>query len=230
MRKAPTPSPLQSPVPSNDSCHSASTTSTGPLPSTATTPSSLPSPVPSDDSCHSASTTDTTSDTSSQSTSSSTSSQHNGPRHKIAIRKLKKTQRLRKSRRLRTKLLYNHYVGPGDGWTFLGSSDPSNDPLDASLPSPSSIPIHHLKVPPSYDVLGSQDPFDFLDPDASVASDECSSSCVSPIDDDASSVSTVQHANTASEQLNNTPREREYPLLLSPSSRIWEGARIREGE
>ena len=163
-------------MPSNDSCHSASTTDTVPLPNTATTPSSLPSSVPSDDSCSSASTTDTTSDTSSQSTSSSTSSQHNGPRQKIAIRKLKKSRRLRKSRRLKTKLLYNHYVGPGDGWTFLGSSDPPDNPLDDSLPSPSSIPIHHLKVPPSYDVLGSQVPFNFLDPEASVATDDCSSS------------------------------------------------------
>ena len=111
---------------------------------------------------------------------------------------MKKSRRLNKSRRLKTKLLYNHYVGPGDGSTFLGSSDPPDDPLDFPLPSPSSIPIHHLQVPPSYDVLGSQYLFDFLDPDASVASDECSSSCVSPIDDDASSVSTVHHANTAS--------------------------------
>mgnify|MGYP005684526879 CR=1 FL=1 len=98
---------------------------------------------------------------------------------KNAVRKLKKERRLHRSHRPQIKLLYNHYVGPGDGWTFLGSSDSSDDSLDVPLPSPSSIPIHHLQVPPSYDVLGSQDPFDFLDPEASVAADECSSSCVS---------------------------------------------------
>ena len=74
------------PEPSNNSCHSASTTASTSLQSTTTDPS----PLHSDNSVHSASTTDTTSDASSQSPSSSTSSQQNGPRHKITICKLKK--------------------------------------------------------------------------------------------------------------------------------------------
>ena len=126
--------------------------------------------MPSDISCHSA--TDISSDESSQSTFPSSLNQYNGPCKRIAVRKLKKTRRLQHSCRPKTKLLYNHYVGPGDGWTFLGSSDPSEDSLDVPLPSPSSIPIHHLKVPPSYDVLGFRDPFDFLDPEASI-NDDC---------------------------------------------------------
>ena len=186
------PSPVPSPVPSPGGSSSAE-------------PSSVPSPVPSSDPFASA--TDSSDDESAQSTFSSSSTQRNGPRKRIAIRKLKKARRLKLSRRPQTKLLYNHYVGPGDGWTILGSSDPPKNPLDASLPSPSSIPIHHLKVPPSYDVLGSQDPFDFLDPEASVATAESSSSCVSPVDDDDSSVSTVQHANTASTPPIHTPVE-----------------------
>ena len=75
------------------------------------------------------------------------------------------------------------------------------------------LSIHHLKVPPSYDVLGSHDPFDFLDPEASVATDDCSSFCVSPTGDDDSSLSTVQHANTDSEKLDHTPADK-VPLLL----------------
>ena len=96
--------------------------------------------------------------------------------------------------------------------------------MKVPFPSPSSIPIHHLKVPPSYDVLGSQDPFDFLDSEASVATAECSSSCVSPIDDDDSSLSTVQHANTDSKQPTQTPAETVPPFSSLFTS--W----IREGE
>ena len=150
--------------------------STSPVPpSTFPTPDDSPSPVPSDTSCDSA--TDNSSDQSSQS----------------AFQVVRQP-----------KLLYNHYVSPGDGWTFLCLSDPSGDSLDVPLPSPSSIPIDHLKVPPSCDVLGSQDQFGFLDPVASAADDECSSSYVSPmpIDADSFSLSTVQNADTNSEQLN----------------------------
>ena len=84
---------------------------------------------------------------------------------------MKKSRHLNKSCRPKTQLLYNHYVVPGDNWSFLGSSNPPDDPLDVPLPSPSSIAINQLKVPPSYDVLGTQDPFDFLEPVASIANE-----------------------------------------------------------
>ena len=109
---------------------------------------------------------------------------------------MKKTRRLKHSHCPKTKLLYNHYVGPGDGWTFLGSSDPSDDSLDVPLPSPSSVAINQLQVPPSHDVMTTRNPFDFLCSDVSITGDDCSFSCVYSIDDDSSSVSTVQHANT----------------------------------
>ena len=89
--------------------------------------------------------------------------------------------------------------------------------MDVPLSSLSSIPIHHLKVPPSYDVLGFQNPFDFLDPETSVAADECSSSGVSPLDDDNFSISTVQHTNTDSDQLHQAPSE---DVPTSPSTSL----------
>ena len=121
--------------------------------------------MPSNDSCGSASTTDSSSYESSQSTFSSSPSQRNCLRKRITVRKLKKSQRLRKSHRPKTKLLYNHYVGPGDNWAFLSSSDPSDESLYIPLPSPSSDAIHQLQVPPSYDIMGTQDPFDLLGSD-----------------------------------------------------------------
>jgi len=203
----PSPGILPSPVPS-------------PILSTTATPSSMPSPVPSDDSCGSAFTTGTTSDASFQSTCSSSVSQRNGPCTRIAVCKLKETRRLNKSRRSKTKLIYNYYVSPGDGWAFLGISDPSDDSLDVSLPSPSSFAFNQLLIPSSYDVIGTQDPFDFLDPDVSMASDECSSSSVSPIDGDSSSVSTVQHSYKGTERVTPSPSTNTRAGRVTPSPSI----------
>ena len=56
----------------------------------------------------------------------------------------------------------NHYVGPGDGWTFLGSSDPFADSLDDPPSSPFSVVLDQLQVPSSFNVMDTQDPFDFI--------------------------------------------------------------------
>ena len=93
--------------------------------------------------------------------------------------------------------------------------------MNVPLPSPSCIPIHHLKVPPSYDVLGSQDPFDFLEPEATTNDDASPSSCGSSYDDDSSSVSTVQHANTGTGRVTpslspSTSPERAQPSPTTP--------------
>ena len=135
------PSPVPSPVPSLVSTNAGQPS---PEPTTVPTHDDSPSHVPNETSCHSAS--DNSSNESSRSTFLSSSNQHNGPCKRVAVHKLKKVRRLQRSRRPKTKLLYNHYVGPGDGWTFLGLSDLSDNSLDVPLPSPSSIPIHHLQV------------------------------------------------------------------------------------
>ena len=186
-------------------------------------PVDSPSPMTRDDSSSSVSTADSSSDESSQSTFSSSSNQRNGPCKRIAVRKLKRSRRLSKSRSSKTKLLYNHYVCPGDCWTFLGLSDPSNVSLDFPLPSPSSVTINQFQVPPSYDIMGSKDPFDLLDFDVSTTGDDCSSSCVYSIDADFSSVSIVHYANTGTRKVTpslstNTPAGRVPPspsILLS---------------
>ena len=72
------------------------------------------------------------------------------------------------------------------------------------MSSPSSVAINQFQVPPSYDVMGDQDPFDFLGSDVFITGDDCSSSCVYSIDEDSSSVSTVQHANTETERVSKS--------------------------
>ena len=101
-----------------------------------------------------------------------------------------------KFHRSKTKLVYNRYVGPGDDWTFLSSSDPSDDSLDVPLSSTSSVATNQLQVPPSYNIMGTQDPFDSLGSDVAITGDDFSSSYFYSIDDDSSPVSTIQHANT----------------------------------
>ena len=138
-------SPVPSSVPSPGD-------SPSPVPSSVPSPgdslSLMPSPMPSKDSCGSASTAGSSSDESSESTFLSSLSQHNGPCKRIVVRKLKKSRRLIKFRHPKTKLLSNQYIGPGngpddgDGWLFLGSSDPSDDSLDVPLLSLSSVAIN----------------------------------------------------------------------------------------
>ena len=95
---------------------------------------------------------------------------------------MKKTKRKNKIHSSKTKLLYSHYVDPGDGWIFLGSSDPSIDSLDAPLLSPSCVAFNQLHVPPSFDVMGTQDPFDFINPNVTITSDEYSFSSDSTVE------------------------------------------------
>ena len=74
-------------------------------------------------------------------------------------------------------------------------------------------------------MLGSQDPFDFLYPQASITDDACPYSCVYSFDDDSSSVSTVQHANTGTGRIDpsfstNTTAERAQPSPTTPCSGV----------
>ena len=111
------PSPMPSPTTSHlavPSAMSSAGDSSSPVPSSVPSPGHSKSHVPSDDSSGSASTANSSIDEASQSTFLSSSNQSNGPRKRIAVRKLKKSRRLNNSCRPITKLLYNHYVGPGD--------------------------------------------------------------------------------------------------------------------
>ena len=87
------------------------------------------------------------------------------------------------------------------------------------MPSLSSVVTNQIQVSPSYDVMGTHDPFDFLGFDVSITGDDCSSSCVYSIDDDSSSVSTIQHANTRIGRVNPSLSlnkiEGRVPLSLS---------------
>lgn len=69
------------------------------------------------------------------------------------------------------------------------------------LSYPSSVAFNLIQVPSSYDVIGTQDPFDFFDPDATIASNECFASSVSLTDGDSSSLFTVQHTNKGTERV-----------------------------
>ena len=91
---------------------------------------------------------------------------------------------------------------------------------------PTSIAINQLQIPPSYNVMGTQDPFDFLDSDVSITGDDCSSSCVYSIDDDFSSVSTVQHANKETGRVNQSPFLNTTEVRKQPSpSTLFSGVR-----
>ena len=83
----------------------------------------------------------------------------------VDIHKKKKAKQKRKKYYPRIHLPYNYYVGPSDGWTFLGSADPSTDLRYTPLPSHVYVVFTELQLPPSCVVTNTQDPFDFIDPD-----------------------------------------------------------------
>ena len=94
--------------------------------------------------------------------------------------------------------------------------------MDVPPQSHSSVATNQLQFLPRYDVMGTQDPFDFPGSDVTITGVDCSSSCVYSIDDDSSSsVSPFQHANTGTRWVNpslslNTTAGRVQPSLSPP--------------